>query len=148
MKKYIINSKTHGKKIVLLDDEDYDYFVNNNIKLWINYAPTVHNFYVIFCKDNKRVRLHRFITKCPKGLQVDHVNHNTLDNRKENLRVVTLFQNQQNRVDNKSGKVGVYWNARDKVYVASIGKKWLVQSKDINEAIDMRIRAEIQKAKG
>lgn len=41
--------------------------------------------------------LHRVITAAPKGLQVDHVNGDTLDNRRANLRLCTAAQNNRNR---------------------------------------------------
>lgn len=53
----------------------------------------------------------------------------------------------QNRRDNKTGKTGVYYNKRDDVFVASIGKKFIGQSKSLEEAIKMREEAEIQKGK-
>jgi len=47
----------------------------------------------------------------PKGKQVDHWNHDTLDNRKGNLRIVTNRQNNENRngayKNSKSGIRGV-----------------------------------------
>jgi len=45
--------------------------------------------------------------------QADHRNHDTLDNRRENLRVATRSENCRNRmrrVDNRSGFKGVSWN--------------------------------------
>ena len=41
--------------------------------------------------------LHRRITGAPKGLEVDHINRNPLDNRKSNLRVCTHAENMKNR---------------------------------------------------
>lgn len=142
VKEYIVNSKVHGKHVILLDDEDYNRVMKENIKIWINYAPTVHGCYAIFWRNNKRVRLHRWVVDCPPDKMVDHINHNTLDNRKDNLRIVTHFGNQQNRKGNKSGKTGVYWSTRDKKYVARIGRKWLGASKNFNEAVKMRLEAE------
>lgn len=46
--------------------------------------------------DRKLVKLHRIVAGAPAGLVVDHVNHNTLDNRLENLRVVTQAENVRN----------------------------------------------------
>mgnify|MGYP000993593137 CR=1 FL=1 len=66
--------------------------------------------------------LHRFITNCPKGMVVDHINGDNLDNRKENLRICTQTQNTFNSkgVDNKTSKYkGVYW--------AKIKTKWKAQ---------------------
>ena len=141
-KEYKVISKVHGEQVILLDDEDYDKIIKDNIKIWVNYAPTVHGCYAIFWKENKRIRLHRWVTNCPSKLMVDHINHNTLDNRKCNLRIVSHFGNQQNRKDNKSGKAGVYWSSRDKRYVARLGTKWLGSSKDFNEAVAIRLEAE------
>jgi len=41
--------------------------------------------------------LHRIITDAPAGLTVDHIDHDPLNNRQSNLRVVTHQENCQNR---------------------------------------------------
>jgi hypothetical protein len=54
------------------------------------------------------VFLHREITKAPKGMQVDHVNGDVLDNRRCNLRVCTAAQNNSNRrCTSKHGYLGL-----------------------------------------
>lgn len=73
---------------------------------------------------NTHVRLHRWLTQCPAGLVVDHINNDTLDNRRDNLRIVTYAENPQNRSganrNSQSGTRGVYWDAERGVWRAMI----------------------------
>jgi len=41
--------------------------------------------------------LARLLLRCPAGFEADHINGDTLDNRRENLRTVTKAQNNMNR---------------------------------------------------
>lgn len=54
--------------------------------------------------------MHRRIMRLSPGdgLHVDHENHNTLDNRRKNLRVVTPLLNSENRRDQSGYGAGVY----------------------------------------
>lgn len=49
--------------------------------------------------DGKRTLMHRFLLDVhgTPGMEVDHINGDTLDNRRANLRLVTRAQNAQNR---------------------------------------------------
>jgi hypothetical protein len=74
--------------------------------------------------------MHRIIMDNPEGKFIDHINHDTLNNKKENLRIVTPSQNQQNRKgamkNSKTGIRGVYLNKQTNRWVAEIklgGKK-------------------------
>ncbi len=49
------------------------------------------------------VYMHRLIMQPSGELQVDHINHNTLDNRRCNLRVCTNAENHQNATFRKGG---------------------------------------------
>lgn len=67
--------------------------------------------------------MHRMITGCPDGLMVDHINHDTLDNRKQNLRVCTNQENQFNKkakVTAKTNYKGVYFFRRTSRWYAQI----------------------------
>jgi len=59
------------------------------------------------------------------GLFADHINHNTFDNRKANLRPATQTQNNRNRRkfsgQSNSKYKGVYWKKHIKKWVAQIG---------------------------
>ena len=105
--------------ITLVDDDDYD--VLNKYK-WRKEASG-YVFRTGSIKGrNVPVRMHRVVMEAPKGLQVDHINGNKLDNRKENLRLATRSENQRNvgkRSSNKSGYKGVRW-------VPSPYNKWRV----------------------
>jgi hypothetical protein len=60
---------------------------------------------------------------CKNGLQVDHVNGDKLDNRKDNLRICNGTQNQGNMKipkHNTSGIKGVSWHKATKKWVANI----------------------------
>lgn len=64
-------------------------------------AKTAHTFYAKQTYENSEGRtvsqfMHRLITAAPPRIQVDHKNHNGLDNRRENLRVCTGSQNMAN----------------------------------------------------
>ena len=78
----------------ILDAKDYYRF--GNLKWTINgngrkfYAT---RFVKIGPGKTKTLRLHREIMQAPKDLLVDHRNCNTLDNRRENLRLATHSQN-------------------------------------------------------
>jgi hypothetical protein len=68
-------------------------------------------------------KLHDYLVDCPKGLEVDHINLNTLDNRMCNLRIVTHQQNQCNQPvqkNNTSGVSGVSYYPPRKKYRARI----------------------------
>lgn len=65
---------------------------------------------------------HRMIMNASSGMQVDHINGDTLDNRRCNLRLCTCAENAQNRKlqGGSSNFKGVHWYRRDKKWYAQI----------------------------
>ncbi len=59
----------------------------------------------------EKLILHREILAAPRGMEVDHINGDKLDNRRCNLRLATRAQNSFNRkpVNAASGFKGVYF---------------------------------------
>jgi hypothetical protein len=95
MKQIPLNGK-HGKgKFALVDDEDYEelmqyrWFVST--KGYVKRGKVLNGKY-------KDVSLHRFILQAKKGLVIDHINHNKLDNQKANLRQCTNAENMSNMI--------------------------------------------------
>jgi hypothetical protein len=67
-------------------------------------------FYACRNDHGRLVLMHREIMKPPPGMVVDHLNRQSLNNRRCNLRICTPLQNSQNsrRRTGKSGYTGVY----------------------------------------
>lgn len=112
---------TKGKSCIV-DDDDYDELMKYKWKFRIKDGYAARN---IQTKEKNTTRfMHRQIIGAPPDLQTDHVNHNTLDNRKENLRVCTRSQNNHNHGlsrNNTSGYKGVSWKSNRGKWYASIG---------------------------
>ena len=81
---------------------------------WVKWKLSASGYMMNTPKNRPNIHFSRAILKTDQF--VDHINHNTLDNRKKNLRIVTKSQNQMNSnykgVDHKkNGR----WRARIKI---------------------------------
>lgn len=82
---------------VLLDDEDYDRLPKSG---WYLSKKEIHNPNTDYAQHDIYGKMHRWVLGIKLNEQssviVDHINHNGLDNRKENLRLVTTSENKRN----------------------------------------------------
>ncbi|CAM4408509.1 HNH endonuclease [Paenibacillus xylanexedens] len=81
------------------------------------------------------IMMHRYIVSCTDDLVVDHVNHNTLDNRIENLRVVNQSQNMLNFDPAKRRTItGISWYEDKKKWRVRIQGKHIGYFSELHEA--------------
>lgn len=116
---------TQGR-IAIIDDEDLN-LVSKYIWHYADQGTGGKGYAKTNNKGKKPalLRMHRIILGLRGKEKVDHINRNTLDNRKSNLRIVTQSQNMMNagiRKTNKSGFKGVHFAKREKKWLAMIWK--------------------------
>lgn len=111
--------------VVLIDPEDYEIIVSHDWRLNRKKYEIQNQAYFQAAVKGKTIHLHREIMGCIHGDKkyVDHIDGNTLDCRKSNLRICTNAENIQNRKRNKnntSGYKGVTFNKKEKKWLAYI----------------------------
>lgn len=119
--------------VILVDIIDIDVSM---INWWAVSSKLTDNIYVKGYIDKKEVFIHRVIMekminrKLLNTEHIDHINHNGLDNRRTNLRIVTRSENLENRKKGSlfAGKPttskykGVTFHKRDQKWYAQIVK--------------------------
>lgn len=119
----------------LIDTEDVDKC--KNVGIW----SITKAGYIVNCAS--KIYIHRLVMDCPENIEVDHIYHNPLDNRKSQLRYATSSQQKMNtkiRCDNSSGHRGVYydksrntWNVNINFQNESFHKRF----KNFDDAVNM-----------
>ncbi len=116
-----VSTKKHPNAKTIIDESSLPLI--DNLVRW--YVREDHGLlYVIRLENRKIKRLHRLISIPQASQHVDHVNGDTLDNRKFNLRNVNRSENQRNMSKSKantSGVTGVCFDRRRKRWLAQIG---------------------------
>ncbi len=138
-----VSLRLHGGYWTLVDIDDYEYLTRYTWGVKINgskvYVKSYH-------KAIKHKLMHRLIMKAPSHLHVDHKYHDSLDNRKSNLRLCTLAQNCMNsakRISKYSKYKGVGLVSRKN------GIKWVVKIKEKGKTIHVgTYETEIEAALG
>lgn len=101
---------TSKEQEIYVDDDDFDLVKQFvwRVDKWGYVVTSIHNKSKGTCFVMK---MHRLIMGNVGDLNVDHINHDKLDNRKSNLRACTFHQNSMNkkiRIDSKHPYKGVY----------------------------------------
>jgi HNH endonuclease len=106
---------------LFLDPEDVELFGHLACYVLKNHK---HYKYFGVTINDKRQYLHRIILNVPDNLVVDHINGNTIDNRKENLRICTNVENTKNLRKQCNGHTskykGVSYYARDRTWEVNV----------------------------
>ena len=101
-----------------------------------------------YVKNGRSLLMHRLVMDAQDGMVVDHINHDTRDNRKANLRVVSQSENLHNRYlskRNKTGNTGIYYDKDKNRWKATMMVEGLHRQKCFNtkeEAISCRTKWE------
>lgn len=123
---YVLVELTQGQW-AKCDIDDW-FSIGINHKWFAVYAKLIRSYYAatsMQCSGRiKMVQMHREILGVRDArAQVDHKNHDTLNNRRNNIRSATPTQNQQNKrkiSSNTSGYIGVNWHKNYGKWEASI----------------------------
>lgn len=106
---------THGV-VAIVDECDYDSVIEHN---W----HAIRRETTWYARRWDGVWMHNFIMGNRKGLIIDHINHNGIDNRRANLRLCTHAENCRNKRKTRgtSKYKGVSWNPRKMQWEVRIG---------------------------
>jgi hypothetical protein len=103
----------------ILNENTFEYLVNNNTD---DDGKFIRIYYHIEIMKQYKEK-YKYDNNYSKTIIVDHINGDTTDNRKKNLRVRTQSENNMNKTiqcNNKSGIVGVYWDKPTNMWISLI----------------------------
>ena len=125
---------------IQIDQEDYDKYLKGKTLYLSNKGYAIQN----------NTGIHRIIMGIVdnKDVQIDHINHDPLDNRRQNLRIVTPQQNAYNKniyKNNGTGYTGVHFYKPTQKYMSYIKagekRKHLGYFEKIEDAYTAYVRA-------
>lgn len=115
---------TQGR-VAIVDAADYDAIAAHKWYAHRQYGDVFYAGRSLPVGNGKfaTLHMHRLIMAAPKGLVVDHINHNGLDNRRSNLRLCTNLENVRHCSSAKgatSKYLGVGWHKSTAKWMARI----------------------------
>jgi hypothetical protein len=119
---YKIPLRNKDKKIIdycLVSQEDFEHL--NQFKWNKKYDGYVTGYIHKFWRIHRYIMIEILKNNITSKVKIDHINNNPLDNRRENLRIITNSGNNRNKVKISTGSkyYGVTWN--------KLNKKWCCQ---------------------
>lgn len=94
-------------EVAIVDQDTFDEMLNLGRRWCVSVRRNL-KYAVRDDSSGNRIYLHRWIMNAPKGMHVDHINGDGLDNRKSNLRIVTCSENARNRHNHDPGASGFF----------------------------------------
>ena len=136
---------TQGKHAII-DNDDWELVSGYNWRLTKPVRGIQYATVTVGKKGHRHsLRMHHLIVgKPPKGFDVDHIDGDTMNNTRANLRVCTHAQNCQNsrtRSDNTSGYRGVYLHKQSGLWHARIHANGVKYSLQYHETPELAYEA-------
>lgn len=126
MKQLQLSGKLGIGKTILVDDADYEYL--SQFTWWVQKAKNTLYAIRYNPETKKRQLMHRLLFNLTDSrVFIDHINHNGLDNQKNNLRICTNADNQKNKKGNGTSS---YLGVSKYTYKnGTTNKKWIATIK-------------------
>jgi len=116
---------TQGQ-VAKVDDEGYELATSVSHKWQAHWAKNTGSFYAVCAVrvDGKRkaIPMHRLIAGAKPDQDVDHINHDTLDNRRENLRVLDAKDVRRNNQNTRKRRLKTASRYKGVTYHGNTGK--------------------------
>lgn len=141
----IVTNKRFGKVKTFIDIEDvekvkqYKWYVHESKK-----KGCKSKLYIKAIVNGTSLYLHRFLIDDETSMEIDHIDGDSLNNRKSNLRLVSRLENSVNlkaRHTNKSGVKNVRWRTEKNRWYVEVkfnSEERRKMFKNFNEAVGWR----------